>query len=145
MEDNEGYNWIGFWLTHTNKIQELIEFNLNKKAYNTAKFYEWLNINKETPFQIKLDVLYSCLFSSLLYSCEAWGDLVRIVEKFNIIERKALKAILCVKPGTTDLLIYAEIIQPELSAVIMDRQAKFWKKILTLSVEDAIAKSVYHF
>ena len=145
VEEKEGYNWIGFWLTHTNKVHELIEFNLKKKAYNTAKFYEWLHINNETPFQVKLDVLYSCLFSSLLYSCEAWGNLIKIEEQFNVIERKALKAILGVKPSTSDLIVYAEINRAELSAIVMDRQEKFWDKFLTLSIEDAVAKSIYNF
>ena len=92
MKDQDGYNWLGFWLSHTNKILELIQFNVKKKMYNIAKFYEWLKVNNETPFQVKIDVLYSCLFMSILYSCEAWGNLTRIEEQFNLIERKALKA-----------------------------------------------------
>ena len=38
MNDNEGYNWLGFWLTHTNNVKNLIKFNLKKKMYNIAKF-----------------------------------------------------------------------------------------------------------
>ncbi len=49
VKDKDGYNWLGFWLSHTNKIHELVQFNLKKKMYNTAKFYEWLKVNNETP------------------------------------------------------------------------------------------------
>ena len=53
VNDNEGYNWLGFWLTHTNNVKNLIKFNLKKKMYNIAKFYEWLQLNEDTPFKIK--------------------------------------------------------------------------------------------
>ena len=75
VDDNDGYNWLGFWLTHTNDVGRLLEFNLNKKAFNIVKFYEWMAVNTDTPFQVKIKVLYSCLFSSLIYSCESWGDI----------------------------------------------------------------------
>ena len=145
VKDQDGYNWLGFWLSHTNKILELIQFNVKKKMYNIAKFYEWLKVNNETPFQVKIDVLYSCLFMSILYSCEAWGNLTRIEEQFNLIERKALKAILGIKQGTSEEIMYAEINRPEISAVIKDRQFKFWAKFQSLSIEDAIARTVLDF
>ena len=145
VNDDEGYNWLGFWLTHNNKIFELIRFNLKKKKYNIAKFYEWLNANNETPIKVKIDVLYSCLFSSILYSCEAWGDLTMVEDEINLIERKALKAILGVKQATTDVIVYAELNRAEVSALIRDRQVTFWKKFQELTIEDAISKLIYNF
>ncbi len=89
--------------------------------------------------------MYSCLFESILYSCEAWGDLVMIEEKFNLIERKALKAILGIKQGSADEIVYAEINRAEISAVIKDRQHNFWNKFQSLTNEDAIARTVLDF
>ena len=138
VNDNEGYNWLGFWLTHTNNVKNLIKFNLKKKMYNIAKFYEWIQLNEDTPFKIKLNVLYSCLPSLLLYSSEAWGDITSIQKQILEIERKAIKALLGVKLGTSEDIIYTEINRADIIAVIKDRQHKFINKIIKLNCEEAV-------
>ena len=50
--------------------------------HNVAKFYSWLEINEDTPFFVKIKVLYTCLFASLLYSVEAWGDLQQVEKDY---------------------------------------------------------------
>ena len=110
--------------------------------YNTAKYFAWLDVNESTPFHIKITVLYSCMFSSLLYSVEAWGDTEKFKEKVLATERKLLKKCLGVKSGTHNDLIYHEVKRPDLIAIIKDRQYKFFKKISVLSAEDSMVKSV---
>ena len=102
----DGYSWLGLWITPTADIEKLLIFNLKKKVNATCKFYAWLEMNQETPFQFKMKVLYGCMFATLLYSCEAWGNIDCIGEKLILIEKKALKSCLGVKKGTTDDLKY---------------------------------------
>ena len=106
-DTNKGCVYLGFHLKHTNNLKTLLEFNLQNKMYNIPKYYSWLETNKATPIRIKLQTLDSCLFSSLLYSIETWGDLSSIKEKLIKIELKLLKDILGVKQGTPNLLIHA--------------------------------------
>ena len=90
----EGYPWLGFHLSYTDNIPELVTYNLEKKKVNIVKFYAWLQINRDTPFMFKMRVLYGCMFQSILYSCEAWGDISHLGEMLLATERKALKACL---------------------------------------------------
>ena len=89
-----------------------------------------------------LRVLYCCMFSSLLYSCEAWGDITCIAERLLLIERKALKRCLGVKSGTSDDIIYFELNQPDIVSVIQQRQLKFFNKLLSVDPKEAIVKSI---
>ena len=131
-----GYNWLGFWMIHSNELHELISFNINKKMFSIRKFYEWLSENEDTPFLLKIKVLYSCLFSTLIYSCEAWGDLENISVDLLKFEKRLLKRILGVKEGTTDKIVYFECNRPDVIAVIKDRQRNFFKKLSNLRSED---------
>ena len=106
--------------------------------YNIAKFYEWIQLSKDTPFEIELNVVYSCLCSSLLYSSEAWADITTIQKQILEIERKAIKALLGVKLGTSEDIIYTEINRADIIAVIKDRQHKFINKIIKLNSEEAV-------
>ena len=48
---SDGYTWLGFTLSHSKDICSLVEFNLNKRKFNIAKFYSWL---QSTPFPLKM-------------------------------------------------------------------------------------------
>ena len=50
VKPSTGYTWLGFVLSYTSNIYNLVEFNLNKKKFNVAKFYSWLQLNESTPF-----------------------------------------------------------------------------------------------
>ena len=59
---------------------------MNKRMFNVAKFKSWLEVNKNTPFSIKLLVLDNCVLPSILYGFEAWGDLSFTRTKLETIE-----------------------------------------------------------
>ena len=94
VDIGDGYNFLGFKLTYSNDIYEIVENNLKSKLYNIARFYAWLEYNERTPFFIKLKVLYGCVFPAILYSVEAWGNLTKIENILRTTETKALKACL---------------------------------------------------
>lgn len=108
---------------------------------HVAKFYAWLEVNEHTPVGIKLLVLDSCVFGALLYGVEAWGDVSHIEDKLRKIELKALKAILKVKKGTTNDLVYHELRRPDIISKIKDRQYKFFDKLRNTDTSDASVRS----
>ena len=101
-------------------------------------------MNEDTPFKIKLNVFYSCLCSLLLYISEAWGDITSIQKQILEIERKAIKALIGVKLGTSEDIICTEINRADIIAVIKDRQHKFINKIIKLNSEETVAKGIYN-
>ena len=57
---------------------------------------------------MKLKVLDNCVFPSLLYSSETWGNIEQFKKRLIGIELKLLKALLGVKLGTPNHHIYIE-------------------------------------
>lgn len=138
-----GYTWLGFVLSNSSNVQDLIHSNLNKKKYNEAKFFSWLQMNESTPFPLKLRILYGCAFPAMLYSCEAWGDVSSIKESLLLFERKAIRACIGVKEGTSNEIIYIEIDKTDIIADILKRQYNFFCKFSSLDANDATAKEMW--
>ena len=76
---------------------------------NVARYYAWLEVNDDTPVDVKLLVLDQCMFTALLYSVEAWGDISFIEDRLLKTEVEVLRRILKVKTGTSTDLIYFEL------------------------------------
>ena len=110
---------------------------------HVSKFYAWLSVNENTPIDVKLLVLDSCVYNALLYGFECMGDISCIEgKKLRKIETKALKAILGVKKGTSNDLIYHELRRSSIIARIKDRQYNFYKKLSEIPTENAIVKLI---
>ena len=139
----EGYPWLGFHLSYADNIPDLVTYNAEKKKVNIAKFYGWLQINRDTPFMFKMRVLYGCMFLAILYSCEAWGDISHLSEMFLAKERKALKACLGVKQSTPSSILYVELNRPDIMSIIQHRQYSFYQRFLDLDDDESIAKQIW--
>ena len=111
MDASDGYHWLGFNFTYTDKVQELVVKKFEKTKPNVSKFYPWLQINGDAPFVFEMRVVYSCMFESIIYSCESWGDIGHISDSLIAIELKALKYCMEVKQSTLSNLIYTELNQ----------------------------------
>ena len=96
------------------------------------------------PFSIKLLVLDNCTLSSILYGCEAWGDLSHISTRLESIELDLLKSVLGVKKGASTNLVYHELNRGSIVTKVMDRQKLFIKKIKMLEEEEAIVKCIWN-
>ena len=140
----DAYNWLGFWLSDTNDVAQIIEYHFKKKLVHISSFYSWLAINQDTPFAIKMLVLYNCLFATLLYSCEVWINLPNLSEQLLGIERKALKSCLGVKQSTTDDIIYLELNKADIVSTILDRQLNFYTKLMKHDQNSAIVIGVWN-
>ena len=64
-----------------------------------------------------------------------------IEDKLRKIELKALKAILKVKKGTTNDLVYHELRRPDIISKIKDRQYKFFDKLRNTDTSDASVRA----
>ena len=65
-----GHRYLGMKFFPTDNCEEIIKFNIKDRAGRLCKFYAWLEDNDDTPIEIKLLVLDTCLFNSLLYGVE---------------------------------------------------------------------------
>ena len=110
-----------------------------------STFYSWLDINEDTPIKIKLLVLYNCLFATILYSCEVWGYIdTQLVNKIVNIEKKALKACLCIKKSTPDDIVYTELNIGDIKSTILDRQYNFIQRFLQNDTTTTISKNIWN-
>ena len=126
----------------TGSTKELIIKNIDQRSGCIAKFYGWLQANIETPIEVKLLILDNCLFLSMLYGIEAWGNFDCVDERLRKIEVQALKAILEVKRGTATDLVYHELRRPNIVSRVKDQQYKFFKRINSLNEDIAIVVSI---
>ena len=105
----KGYRYLGIFFYPTDDIVVIIQRNFDKRMVHVSKFYAWLSINENTPIDVKLTVLDGCLYNTILYGVECMGDISCIENKLRKIELKALKAILGVKSGTSNDLVFYEL------------------------------------
>ena len=92
---------------------------------------------------LKMRVLYGCMFSAILYSCEAWGDISHLGNMLLAMERKALKACLGVKKSTPNSILYVELNRADIIAIIGHRQYSFYQCFLELDESESIAKQIW--
>ena len=144
LELGKSVPYLGMHLFHTNRLKDVVEYNLNIRMFNVAKYKSWLDINENTPFPTKLLVLDNCVLAAIFYGFEAWGDLSSYTKKLETIELDLLKSALGVKIGTPNDLVYHELNRGSIVSKLMDRQENFMKKIKALNEDDAIVKCLWN-
>ena len=144
LEPGKSVLYLGMHLYHTNSLKDIIEYNLNKRMFNIARFKSWLEVNENTPFVTKLLVIDNCVLSSILYGFEAWGDLSFIAKRLETIELDLLKSALGVRISTPNNLVYHELKRGSITTKLMDRQQKFVDKIKSLDEEEALVKCLWN-
>jgi hypothetical protein len=140
--DDKGYKYIGMMFYPTNDMDFIIQKNIDNRIGNIAKFYGWLEVNENTPIEVKLMVFDNCVFSAILYGSEAWGDIKCIEKQLAKMELKALKAILKVKSGTTNDIVFHELRRCSFLANVKDRQYEFYNKIIEMAAGKAIVQLI---
>ena len=142
VDITKGHKYLGMKFVPTNDVNKIIRTNLNERMNNFCKFYSWLEVNVETPIEIKLLVLDNCMFNSILYAVETWGDITHIEDKLMAAERKALKCVLKVKSSTSNDVIYNELKRPDIVSKIKELQWKFFQRVKKLNEEEALVVSI---
>lgn len=136
-------NFLGMRLIHSNELKDIVMDNIQHRKFNIAKYMSWLESNTNTPISIKIKVLDTCLFNSILYGAETWGNVSYCYNELRKMELNLLKCILCVKSGTSNDLVYHELKRSDVISKIKDRQFKFISKIKNLDCNDATVKNVW--
>ena len=144
IAEDEEYPYLGMWFVASSELLMHMEKNLQKRAFHSAKYFDWLHVNEWTPINVKIHVLYMCVFSAYLYGAETWWKLDMIQKKVLTLERKLLKAILCVKSNTPDAILYLELDRPDIIAIMKDRQYKFFQNLISLDVDESVASKIVH-
>ena len=144
IEDGSSQRYLGVNFIPCSTMEKILIRNINDRMYNVHKFYGWLEVNTNTPIEVKLLVLDSGVFSALLYSAETWRDILVIKDKLISIELKALKAIMNVKKGTSNDLIYYELGRGTIYSKLLDQQWKFFQKFRKLSPDESFCISIYN-
>jgi len=93
------------------------------------KYINFIKKYNDIPFVVKRRVLNAALMSSVLYGCESWigADLAPVAKIYNW----AIKELLDVKLTTCNDLCYIEGGFIPLKSIVMARQRKYLKRILT--------------
>ena len=91
VDKKKGHRYLGCKFLPTINIDMIISFNVDDRKHNWVKFYGWLDDNAETPIEIKLLVLDNCLFCSILYGFEVFGNIECVEKELRVAEQKALK------------------------------------------------------
>ena len=127
--DQTGYIYLGVWFICSDLLKDHILKNINTRKVHLHKFYAWLEDNEYTPIQIKLLVLYGCVFAAIFYCSETWYEIDAVCEDILLLERQALKRCLGVKTSTPDDIIYTELNRPNIVNSIKEQQRKFFDKL----------------
>ena len=130
--DKTGYPYLGVLFICSDILKDHIVKNISHRKVHLHKFYAWLEYNEDTPIQIKLLVLYGCVFASIFYCSETWYEIDSISKEILLMERQALKRCLGVKSSTPDDILYIELNKATMVNTIKDRQHRFFAKLATL-------------
>ena len=112
---------------------DVTKFIREKRCNVLIKFTNFCSKNFLAPLSVKLDVLDSCVSTSLLYASETWLDCGNEVEA---IYRNGLRTALGVRSNVNNEILYIESGKYPLRCRILKQQLKFW-----LSIQDYCERS----
>ena len=77
--------YLGSMITNQGNINYDIKHEIKGKEKAFNKFFAFLHKNCNAPLKVKLKVLQSCLYSSVLYNCETWSNvnMTKIEKQYN--------------------------------------------------------------
>ena len=122
-------DYLGVYVTDCGILkQDVTKFIREKRSNVLIKFTNFCSKNFLAPLGIKLDVLDSCVASSLLYASETWMDCGKEAE---VIYRNGLRAALGIRSNINNEIVYIESGRYPLKCRILKLQLKFWLSLQT--------------
>ena len=119
---------LGSHLTGIVSLKEELQLHMNLRYKSVVKFYNFIRSNRIAPLQVKLKILKSCVVSSLLNNCEAFGD--SVPKDLESAYTKLLKSCFSVRLNVSNDILYVESSFLPIKAIILIRQFKFYKRFL---------------
>ena len=124
IQYKEEFIYLGSTISDKGNIAYDIKAEINKQERRMNKFFAFLNQHHDAPIFIKEKFLESCIFSSVIYNCESWGNanLENLEKKY----RKALRFMLGIRKSVCNEFPYIELGYPTLTSIVHKRQLKFY-------------------
>ena len=117
---------LGSHLSDNASLKEEILLHMRKRYKSVIKFYNFIRSNRVAPLQVKLKVLKSCVMSSLLHNCEAFGDYV--IKDLELAYSKLLKSCFNVRESVPNDILLIESGFLPIRTLVYSRQLKFYRR-----------------
>ena len=135
LEYKSVVTYLGAKISDSGSIKQDIDYySTEKRANVTIKFNNFCKKNFLAPLSVKLEVLDSCVSSSLVYACETWGDCR--IEQIEVLYRQGIKSALSIRMATNNEIVYLESGRSPLIIRIKKQQLKFWLALQHLTNVD---------
>ena len=133
--------YLGVLISDSGSIDlDIKNFIETKQANVSIKYRNYCNKNRNAPLSAKLDVLDTCVSSSIIYACETWGKCSEAAEQ---LYRVGLRVALDIRSNINNEILYVESGRHPLECKIKKLQHKFWtysKDYMMENPASAIAK-----
>ena len=124
--------YLGMKISDTGNMKFDIDLNINSKRSSlTIKFGNFCRKNFLAPLETKLNVLNTCVSSSITYGCEVWGS--SNVPKLESLYRQGLKTALSIRNNINNEIVYIEAGVGPLQIKLSKQQLNFWLSIEEIS------------
>ena len=124
--------YLGMKISDTGNMKFDIDLNIDSKRSSlTIKFGNFCRKNFLAPLETKLNVLNTCVSSSITYGCEVWGS--SNVPKLESLYRQGLKTALSIRNNINNEIVYIEAGVGPLQIKLSKQQLNFWLSIEEIS------------
>ena len=131
--------YLGMKISDTGNMKFDIDLNIDSKRSSlTIKFGNFCRKNFLAPLETKLNVLNTCVSSSITYGCEVWGS--SNVPKLESLYRQGLKTALSIRNNINNEIVYIEAGVGPLQIKLSKQQLNFW-----LSIEEITQTNPNHY
>ena len=127
--------YLGILISDTGNIKTDVGLYIDEKRTElTIKYSNFCKKHFLAPLSIKLQVLHSCVCSSLVYGAETWGDVIN--QELESLYRQGIKCALSIRNNTNNEIVYLESGLYPLSIRIKAQQINFWIALQELIAND---------
>ena len=124
--------YLGMKISDTGNMKVDMDLNIDSKRSSlTIKFGNFCRKNFLAPLEVKLNVLNSCVSSSITYTCEVWG--ISNVPKLESLYRQGLKTALSIRNNVNNEIVYIETGEWPLQIKLSKQQLNFWLSIVEIT------------
>ena len=124
--------YLGMKISDTGDMKVDMDLNIDSKRSSlTIKFGNFCRKNFLAPLEVKLNVLNSCVSSSITYTCEVWG--ISNVPKLESLYRQGLKTALSIRNNVNNEIVYIETGEWPLQIKLSKQQLNFWLSIVEIT------------
>ena len=98
--------YLGVYISDSGSLKNDIKMVIAQRRANISiKLTNFCKVNRNAPLSVKLDVLDTCISTSITYACETWGSNVSEAE---LCYRSGIKVAMNVRENTNNEIIYIE-------------------------------------